>query len=90
MLRILHGDSTPLVAAALSPDGKLIALSNLTKDIFILKFPTDISELQETAGDSPSGDAANSAEAQAADSALNDAENSVIDLADLSEKENGR
>ena len=48
MLRILHGDRTPLVAAALSPDGKLIALSNLTKDIFILKYPTDIPELQET------------------------------------------
>lgn len=87
MLRILHGDSTALVAAALSPDGKLIALSNLTKDIFILKFPTDIPELQDTAEDSESGDAANSAEAQAADSALNDAEISVIDLADLSEKE---
>ena len=87
MLRILHGDRTPLVAAAMSPDGKLIALSNLTKDIFILKFPNDIPELQETAGDSLSGDVANSAETQAADSALNDAENSVIDLTDLSEKE---
>ncbi|MED5404132.1 MAG: WD40 repeat domain-containing protein [SAR324 cluster bacterium] len=87
MLRILHGDRTPLVAAAMSPDGKLIALSNLTKDILILKFPNDIPELQETAGDSLSRDVANSAETQAADTALNDAENSVIDLTDLSEKE---
>ncbi|MBL4824510.1 MAG: WD40 repeat domain-containing protein [SAR324 cluster bacterium] len=87
MLRILHGDSTPLVAAALSPDGKLIALSNLKKDIFILKFPTDIPELQDVAGDAVSGDADNSAEAQSSESALNGSENSVIDLADLREKE---
>ena len=51
MLRILHGDSTPLVAAALSPDGKLIALSNLTNDITILKFPTDIPELKDNTSD---------------------------------------
>jgi len=51
MLRILHGDSTPLVAAALSPDGKLIALSNLTNDITILTFPTDIPELKDNTGD---------------------------------------
>ena len=87
MLRILHGDSMPLVAATLSPDGKLIALSNLTKDIFILKFPTDIPELQKTKGDAESGDAANSADAQISESGLNGSENSVIDLADLQEKE---
>jgi len=51
MLRILHGDSTPLVAAALSPDGKLIALSNLTNDITILTFPTDIPELKDNTSD---------------------------------------
>jgi WD40 repeat protein len=87
MLRILHGDSTPLVAAALSPDGKWIALSNLKKDIFILKYPTDIPELQDTTEDVATGDAANSADGQAADSVLSDAGNSVIDLADLREKE---
>ncbi|GIT09742.1 MAG: hypothetical protein CM1200mP30_33720 [Pseudomonadota bacterium] len=31
--RILHGDNTPLIASPFSPDGKLIALSNLTNDI---------------------------------------------------------
>ncbi len=46
MLRILHGDNTPLIASALSPNGKLIALSNLTKDISILNFPTGIPELE--------------------------------------------
>ena len=87
MLRILHGDSTALVAAALSPDGKLIALSNLTKDIFILKFPTDIPELQDTGEDSATGDMTNSTEAQSSASVLNGSENSMIDLADLREKE---
>ena len=87
MLRILHGDSTALVSAALSPDGKLIALSNLTKDILILKFPTDIPELQDTAENSATGEVTNSVDVQSFVSALNGSENSEVDLADLREKE---
>ena len=87
MLRILHGDSTALVAAALSSNGKLIALSNLRKQIFILKFPNDIEELQDTLGDLSPGDVVNLDEAESSESAANGSENFVKDLADLSEKE---
>ena len=51
LLRILHGDSMPLVAAVLSPDGELIAFTNLTNDITILEFPTDIPKLHYNRGD---------------------------------------
>ena len=47
LLLILHGDSTPLVSAALSPDGKLIALSNLKKEILLFKFPNNTNELDK-------------------------------------------
>ena len=87
MLRILYTDSTALVAAAMSLDGKLIALSNLTKDIFILKFPTDIPELQDTSVDSATGEVAISVEVQSYVSSLNSPENSIIDLVNLREKE---
>ena len=88
MLRILHGDSTALVDAALSPDGKLIALSNLTNDITILKFPTDIPELRDSAGIfSLTGDAENSARADTSTSGQEILENPVIELKDLEEAE---
>ena len=41
LIRILHGDSTPLFASALSPNGKLISLSNLSDDILLFKFPSE-------------------------------------------------
>ena len=88
MLRILHGDSTALVAAALSPDGKLIALSNLTNDITILKFPIDIPELRDCAeSTSAAGDVGNSVSEHFSTSGLDIKENSVIDLEDLEETE---
>ena len=88
MLRILHGDSTPLVAAALSPDGKLIALSNLTNDITILTFPTDIPELQDDTGDvSASGETDNSASLQTSESDSDASEKYGIDLENLKEME---
>ena len=88
MLRILHGDSTPLVAAALSPDGKLIALSNLTNDITILTFPTDIPELQDDTGDvSASGETDNSASLQTSESDSDASDKYGIDLENLKEME---
>ena len=88
MLRILHGDSTPLVAAALSPDGKLIALSNLTNDITILTFPTDIPELQDDKGDvSASGETDNSASLQTSESDSDASDKYGIDLENLKEME---
>ena len=88
MLRILHGDSTPLFAAAQSPDGKLIALSNLTNDITILTFPTDIPELQEDKGDvSASGETDNSASLQTSESDSDASDKYGIDLENLKEME---
>lgn len=88
LLRILHGDSTPLVAAALSPDGKLIALSNLTNDITILTFPTDIPELQNDTGDvSASGETDNSASLQTSESDSDASDKYGIDLENLKEME---
>jgi hypothetical protein len=88
MLRILHGDSTPLVAAAHSPDGELIALSNLTNDITILKFPIDLPELRNGAGSiTVAGDLGNSVSEHSSTSGLDIKENSVIDLEDLEETE---
>ena len=88
MLRILHADATPLFAAALSPDGKLIALSNLTNDITILKFPTDIPELQDDKGDvSASGETDNSASLQTSESDSDASDKYGIDLENLKEME---
>ena len=88
MLRILHGDSTPLVAAALSPDGKLIALSNLTNDITILTFPTDIPELKDNTGDiSGSGETDNSANLHTSESDPGASDKSEINLENLKDME---
>ena len=88
MLRILHADATPLFAAALSPDGKLIALSNLTNDITILTFPTDIPELQDDTGDvSASGETDNSASLQTSESDSDASDKYGIDLENLKEME---
>ncbi|MED5240745.1 MAG: WD40 repeat domain-containing protein, partial [SAR324 cluster bacterium] len=87
MLRILHGDSTALVTAALSSNGKLIALSNLRKQIFIIKFPNDIEELHNSVGDSAHAEEVNLDEVEFSESAANGSEKFVKDLADLSEKE---
>jgi len=88
MLRILHGDSTPLVAATLRPDGKLIALSNLTNDITILTFPTDIPDLQDDTGDvSASGETDNSASLQTSESDSDASDKYGIDLENLKEME---
>jgi len=88
MLRILHGDSTPLVAATLRPDGELIALSNLTNDITILTFPTDIPELQDDTGDvSASGETDNSASLQTSESDSDASDKYGIDLENLKEME---
>ena len=88
MLRILHGDSTPLVAAALSPDGKLIALSNLTNDITILTFPTDIPELKDNTGDiSASGETDDSANLHTSESDPDASDKSDINLENLKDME---
>jgi len=88
MLRILHGDSTPLVAAALSPDGKLIALSNLTNDITILTFPTDIPELKDNTGDiSASGETDDSANLHTSESDPGASDKSDINLENLKDME---
>ena len=88
MMRILHVDSTPLAAASLSPDGKLIALSNLTNDITILTFPTDIPELQDDTGDvSVSGETDNSASLQTSESDSDASDKYGIDLENLKEME---
>jgi len=88
MLRILHGDSTPLVAAALSPDGKLIALSNLTNDITILTFPTDIPELKDNTGDiSGSGEIDDSPNLHTSESDPGESDKSDINLENLKDME---
>ena len=88
MLRILHGDSTPLVAGALSPDGKLIALSNLTSDITILTFPTDIPELKDNTGDiSGSGESDDSPNLNTSESDPGAADKSDINLENLKDME---
>jgi len=88
MLRILHGDSTPLVAAALSPDGKLIALSNLTNDITILTFPTDIPELKDNTGDiSGSGETDDSPNLHTSESDPGESDKSDINLENLKDME---
>ncbi|MBC8259900.1 MAG: WD40 repeat domain-containing protein [SAR324 cluster bacterium] len=87
MLRILHGDRTPLVAAALSPDGKLIALSSLSNEITILKYPVDIPELLDSTDGTISvdGETVASGAAESLESEAEFADNSGIDLADLKE-----
>ena len=81
MLRILHGDSTPLVAAALSPDGKLIAFSNLTNDITVLTFPIDIPKLIDNTSDiSASGEIEDSANSHTSESDPGTSETSDIIL----------
>ncbi len=88
MLRILHGDSTPLVAAALSPDGKLISLSNLTNDITILTFPTDIPELKDNTGDiSGSGETDDSPNLHTSESDPGASEKSGINMENLKDME---
>ena len=87
MLRILHGDNTPLIASALSPDGKLIALSNLTNDISILNFPTGIPELENdsvTDGSSVEKDAVGTLVSESDQSS---SEQALINLDDLDETE---
>ena len=87
LLRILHGGSTPLVSAALSPNGELIALSSLQKDILLFKFSNEVNEFQ------------NNFEANVSkkeeDTNFNDKEFSdsvegavIIDLDDLQEQDN--
>ena len=90
LLRIMHGDSTQLVSTALSPNGKLIALSNLTKKILILEFPTYIKELQDNFGvdDSKTITIANLNDEETSDSVLENSDNTVIVLDDLEEDNN--
>ncbi|GIT73759.1 MAG: hypothetical protein Ct9H300mP28_35730 [Pseudomonadota bacterium] len=87
MLRILHGDNTPLIASALSPDGKLIALSNLTNDISILNFPTGIPELEDDSVTDASGADKDAAVTLVSESDQSSSEQALIDLDDLDETE---
>ena len=87
MLRILHGDNTPLIASALSPDGKLIALSNLTNDISILNFPTGIPELEDDSVTEASGADKDTAGTLVSESDQSSSEQTLIDLDDLDETE---
>jgi len=87
MLRILHGDNTPLIASALSPDGKLIALSNLTNDISILNFPAGIPELEnDSITDSLSAEK-DSLFGLVSESEQSSSEQAMINLDDLDENE---
>ena len=88
MLRILHGDNTPLISTALSQDGKLIALSNLTNDISILGFPKGIPELENDAGeDASAGEKDDMSDSQDSESDAGSSGKSMIDLDDLEEIE---
>ncbi len=46
MLRILHGESRPLLSAAISPDNRMIALGSLGTEITLLSFPDDLPQLK--------------------------------------------
>ncbi len=46
MIRILNGESTALTNGALSPDGNLIAVTNLANTVSLLAYPVDIPELK--------------------------------------------
>ncbi len=87
MLRILHGDNTPLISGALSPDGKLIALSNLTNDISILNFPTGIPELANDYATDAYGVEKNVVGMQDSESDQSSSEQVLINLDDLDETE---
>ena len=87
MLRILHGDNTPLISSALSPDGKLIALSNLTNDISILNFPTGIRELENDSVSDAYGVEKNAVGMLASESDQSLSEQVMINLDDLDETE---
>ena len=87
MLRILHGDNTPLIASALSPDGKLIALSNLTNDISILNFPTGIPELENDSVSDASGVEKDAVGTLVSESDQSSSEQALINLDDLDETE---
>ena len=87
MLRILHGDSTPLIASALSPDGKLIALSNLTNEISILNYPTGIPDLENDSASDASGHEKGTADTFFSESDQISSEQVLINLDDLDETE---
>ena len=83
LIRILHGDSTPLFSSALSPNGELIALSNLSKDIMLFKFPNEINGLSEKSISSYDNDKMiNSNEKE---SSIKIGGNAIINLDDLQE-----
>ncbi len=46
MIRILNGESTALTNGALSPDGSLIAVTNLANTVSLLAYPENIPELK--------------------------------------------
>jgi len=90
LLRIIHGDSTQLVSTALSPNGKLIALSNLTKDILILEFPTEIKELQDNfeVDESKVTSTENLNDKKSSESVFENSDDAIIVLEDLNEINN--
>ncbi|MBF0349945.1 MAG: hypothetical protein HQM11_02885 [SAR324 cluster bacterium] len=47
LIRILSGEDTPLTSGAISPDGKLIAVSSLANEIILLTYPLNIVEFDE-------------------------------------------
>ena len=88
LLRILHGDSTPLVSASLSPNGELIALSNLEKDILIFKFTNETNDSQNNFEENVSNDDnSNFNYEYSSDSVEKDL---IIDLDDLQEQDNNQ
>ena len=87
MLRILHGDNTPLISSALSSDGKLIALSNLTNDISILNFPSGIPELENDFVSDTYGVEKDAVGMPASESDQSSSEQVLINLDDLDETE---
>ncbi len=87
MLRILHGDNTPLISSALSPDGKLIALSNLTNDISILNFPSGIPALESDSDSDAPGGEKDAVGALISESDQISSEQALINLEDLDETE---
>ena len=87
MLRILHGDNTPLIASSLSHDGKLIAISNLTNDISILNFPSGIPELEKNSVSDDSGVEKDAAGIRASEPDQISSKKVFINLDDLDETE---
>lgn len=88
LLRILHGDSTPLVSASLSPNGELIALSNLKKDILIFKFTNETNDSQNNFEENVSND--NNSNFNYEDSSDSVEKDLIIDLDDLQEQDNNQ